>query len=433
MPQLAEHAEGQHRAALDLRRESAQLERRATEPSELLAKRRLGERVLLRFDGRFLRLDRARGATRERGPHHERLPDGRRHHEIHWLPPPEFAPGKRLPQPRRELRIVGLPDGLPRCEPAEVEGLPGKRQLHPPRRDRLGERQPRLKHLVHAAAEGIVTRGSAVERHAVAAFHARGELHRHTAAAHGLDPAQPHAPLRARRRGHQHLVVAALEPAGREATRERELHLLDIARRKHDRLRGHGRIDRPPVVLRDVGDVFRRLEAALDLERRHAGREQLRGQRIGGEVLRREQVFLVPEIDVLAVADEVVGEPAGLGALAAIGAPPAERLAREALPRIRHAQRAVHEHLERHRRLPTDRHDLVDRELPREHHPLAAELLSQCDRLGARHGHLRRGVQRQIGADAAHELRRTHVLHEHGIDASRRHGFDHLCEIGQFF
>ena len=266
MPQFAEHAQGQHRAALDLRREPAELERRATEPSELLAKRRLGERVLLCFDGRLLRLDFARRAARERGPHDKRLPDHRSHHEIHWLPPPEILTGKRLAEPRRELGVVGLPDGLPPREPAEVEGLPGKRQLHPTRRDRLGERSPRLKHLVHAATQRLVARGPTVERHAVAAFHARGELHRHAAAAHGLDPAQPHASLRARRRGHQHLVVAALQPAGREATRERELHLFDIARRKHDRLRGHGRVDRPPVVLRDVGDVFRRLEAALDLE-----------------------------------------------------------------------------------------------------------------------------------------------------------------------
>ena len=37
-----------------------------------------------------------------------------------------------------------------------------------------------------------------------------------------------HAALGRAEAGHEHLVIAAAEPAGREAARERQLHLLDV-------------------------------------------------------------------------------------------------------------------------------------------------------------------------------------------------------------
>jgi len=105
-----------------------------------------------------------------------------------------------------------------------------------------------------------------------------------------------------------------------------------------------------------------------------------------------------PEIDVTAVADQFIGEPAGLGALAAIGAAAAERLAGQALSRIGNAQRAMDKHLQLERRLPTDGGDLRDGEFAGEHHPLHSQGFGEADRLGAGEGHLGGRVERQVRA-----------------------------------
>ena len=91
----------------------------------------------------------------------------------------------------------------------------------------------------------------------------------------------------------------------------------------------------------------------------------------------------------------------------------------------------MHEHLERHRCLFADCQDLVDRKLPRDDHPLHAERLGQRDALGAGECHLRGAMQRQVGTDLADEPGRADILHEHGIDARRRHRLDHPGKLRQ--
>ena len=108
----------------------------------------------------------------------------------------------------------------------------------------------------------------------------------------------------------------SLEPAGRKAARKRQLHLLDVARRELDGLPGDRAIDRLPVVTRDVGHVFGRLQPAFDLERADAGRDQLGHQIVGRQILRAEQILLLAQIDLLAVAHQFVGQSAGLGHIA---------------------------------------------------------------------------------------------------------------------
>ena len=102
-------------------------------------------------------------------------------------------------------------------------------------------------------------------------------------------------------------MIAAAEPAGREPSGKREFHLLDIAGREGHRSAGDGRVDRPAIVSSDVGDVLRRLQPTLDLERRHPGRKQLRRKGVGRQILRREQISLVAKIHILAVAEKLVG------------------------------------------------------------------------------------------------------------------------------
>ena len=125
-----------------------------------------------------------------------------------------------------------------------------------------------------------------------------------------------------------------------------------------------------------------------------------------------------------AVANQFVGQPAGLGALAAIGAASAQREAGQTLAGVADAQGAVDEGLEFDGGLPADGGDLVDGEFPRQHHPPHAQRLDLADALGAAEGHLGRGVQRQLGAEAVHQPQQPEVLDEHGVDA-RRHGQPH--------
>ena len=97
----------------------------------------------------------------------------------------------------------------------------------------------------------------------------------------------------------------------------------------------------------DVGHVLRRLEAALDLQAGDAQLDQSRNQVVSRKVLGAQKILSLPEIHGLAVADDLVGHPAGLGALAAVRRAAAQRLAGQALARIGHAECAVHEDLDR--------------------------------------------------------------------------------------
>ena len=163
----------------------------------------------------------------------------------------------------------------------------------------------------------------------------------------------------------------------------------------------------------------------------HARGDQLGNQSIGRQILRAEQILLLAQVDVAAVANQLIGQSAGLRALAAVGTATAQRFAGQALTRIGHAQRAVDEHLQRHRRAPGDCGDLVDRQLAGQHHALDPQLLGQADRLGTGHRHLRRGVNRQVGTDRANQPRQAQVLHQHGVDAGRGDAPHELLDLGQ--
>ena len=121
---------------------------------------------------------------------------------------------------------------------------------------------------------------------------------------------------------------------------------MNVAGREHDGMAGPGTVDRLTIMARDIGDILRRLEPALDLETGDPQFDQPRNQVEGGEVLGAEQVLDVVQIDKLAVANDLVRHAARLGAFASIGRPATERLAGETLPRISHAESAMNEHFE---------------------------------------------------------------------------------------
>ena len=118
--------------------------------------------------------------------------------------------------------------------------------------------------------------------------------------------------------------------------------------RELNRLLCERRVDRAAIVPSDVRDVLGRLQPAFDLERDHARVDQLWRQLIRRQVLWAEQIFLIAEIDVLAVTDQLVGQSAGLSTLPAIRAAAAERFARQALAGVRDAECSMHERLQRH-------------------------------------------------------------------------------------
>jgi hypothetical protein len=105
-------------------------------------------------------------------------------------------------------------------------------------------------------------------------------------------------------------------------------------------------VQRLPVDARDAGDVFRRLEPALDFQRRDAGAREVGEDFEAGEVLRGEEVIAAAQVHFPAIGNQLVRHPAGLRALAAIRAAPAERLAGEALAAVCDAERAVDENFE---------------------------------------------------------------------------------------
>ena len=155
-------------------------------------------------------------------------------------------------------------------------------------------------------------------------------------------------------------MVGAVKEAVAEPARKRELHFPHITGRELDRPAGPRAVDRLPVMARDVGHILRRLEASFDLQAGDAELDQAGDQVEGGQVLRAEQVLRFTEVNGLAVADDLVGHAASLGALAAIGRPAAERFAGEALARIRDAERTVNEHFERHVGLAANLADLCE-------------------------------------------------------------------------
>jgi hypothetical protein len=143
---------------------------------------------------------------------------------------------------------------------------------------------------------------------------------------------------------------------------------------------------------RDVGDILGRLESSFDFEAGDAGSYEVGYEGVRGQVLRAQQIFYVAEIDVFAVADQVIWQAAGLGALAAVRAAATERFAREALAGIGYAQRAVDKRFEFDCGLTADRLDFGDREFAGEDHALDAEFRCGTDAFAASECHLRRGV-----------------------------------------
>ena len=107
-----------------------------------------------------------------------------------------------------------------------------------------------------------------------------------------------------------------------------------------------GSIDRTTVGLRDGGNIFRRLQAAFDLERTDTRTDQVGDDLDTREVLRGKQVGLVAEVAHHAVDHEFIGQTAGLGAFTTVSRTAAKGFTRQALAGVGDTEGAVDEDLE---------------------------------------------------------------------------------------
>ena len=285
-----------------------------------------------------------------------------------------------------------------------------------------------------------------VEDHAVAGLERAFEAHRHAVGGDVDDRAEIGATLLAEAGVDELLVIDTAEPARMQAARERHLHRVVLFLTD---LQGGavgvgafgesipGGVYRAAIGLRDGGDVFGGLQAALDLQGADAGADQVGHDFDAGEILRGEEIGLVAEVADHAVDYEFIGQAAGLGAFAAVGRAAAERLARQALAGISDTESSMHEDLEVERfalgglfRLHLLH--LRNRDLTAQDGQRGAEAAGVIDARRARHRHLGRGVDREVGGDPADESADARVLDDGGVDAGRDDRAERARGFGQF-
>ena len=228
------------------------------------------------------------------------------------------------------------------------------------------------------------------------------------------------------------LVVDSVEESMGEAARKALGKLKFLMMGKDEGPVGGKGIDGRAVGLGGGGNVLGALEPALDLEAANAGAGQLGDHVVGGKVLRAEEIGFIAEVADRAVDDEVVRQSAGLGALAAVGAAPAERFAGEALAAVGHAEGAMDEDFDRQIGGRADLKDVADRQFAGKNDALHAKSADKFDAQGLGEGHLCRAMDRQCRAHPPDKLGQTQILHDDGVDPGQCDGPDEAQGIVEF-
>ena len=234
---------------------------------------------------------------------------------------------------------------------------------------------------------------------------------------------------------HDIVAALALEIGGSEAAGERLGQTgvrIAIGRRGHHGRKsglfgrrrdtgGQSLVQRLTVHRRDSRHVLGRLHAALDFQREHPGIHQLVDDIDGAQILGRQQVIARRRQVLLhRCVAQLVGQPARLGAHAAVGRTAANEGGHEALARVAHAQRAVSEHLYLDA--------LLSRGRGQQLHLGQRQLARQGDALGAQAGrrahtgqvmgvHLGGQMQRRFGQRARQLAGQADVLHDEPVGA----------------
>jgi hypothetical protein len=130
VPECAENAEGNHRLAVDVSRETSQHVGRSAEPAKLLAERLIGQRMLPGFLARLIRRRRTRKTGFGCCFYRHRLADGGMNDQIDSRSPLWIGRRKGLPQPAGQLGIVVLPNPHARVNLGEIDRAVSEGQLN---------------------------------------------------------------------------------------------------------------------------------------------------------------------------------------------------------------------------------------------------------------------------------------------------------------
>ena len=326
--------------------QSAELEGRAAEAAELLAESLRGERLFLsgrEWDGGIQLDDMAVTIVGNEGQRRARAPvDFERDRALK----PNLLALKCRAHFAIERGVVGLPDELSTAHPTPVDITVAETQ-----RSFAGAAGLDL---VNSATLLTLIGFTGVEDQAVARFQRRRKTKRNGVVFHPRHFAKEDAAFGPEAGVGELLIINPTKPAGEKTAGE--THLEFVAgrlrlefRRRDTREVGHHFIEGLAINPRNAGNVFRRLQATLDLQRGHSDANEVGQNLEAGEVLRAEQITFVAEGNLEAVRDQVVRQTAGLGTFAAVGGASAEGLTRETLAGIRDTEGAMHKHLKRQR------------------------------------------------------------------------------------
>ncbi len=235
------------------------------------------------------------------------------------------------------------------------------------------------------------------------------------------DAAHQHTPIVGAAVAHH--VVAALASQVRlgESSAERLFEYRHLAVTNLVLLRVRvGTIECRAVHAGDERHVLGALHAPLDLERRDPRPKQLGQHRDAREVLRRQQMCSGRRQRGALRVDQLVGQPAWLGAQTPVGRTRADQRRQQALARVAHADGAVHERLDLDsgRRARGDQlGHLLDRRLAREGHARDTAGTKHDDRRRAVGVELGRSVDPHVRQCEPHRADQTQVLQDDRIHA----------------
>ena len=214
-------------------------------------------------------------------------------------------------------------------------------------------------------------------------------------------------------------MIHTVHPPVKQPAREGHFQLIAIRCAGRRSLPFQRRVQRSAVDLANRGNVFRSLEAALDFEGSHARLEQRWDVINSREVLRRKEIFFIPQIFVNSIHNQIVRHSTRLGTFPTIRTPLAKRLACKTLPGICYTKCAMDKDLKRCGVLGVVFESLQfpQGNLPPEHYAPHAKVAGKAHTLGGGDGHLRGRVNGQVRDNSPREFNQPDILHNNGIHA----------------
>ncbi len=225
-----------------------------------------------------------------------------------------FAPVALLKFPPH-CRIIGLPHDRAAGDRRQIHIPAAKRDFQPFSPDAPDRKNP--------PTLFILLGMPFIKNHPIAGLQVAARFDQHALSSNPNDSSHAQAPAFGKARVHQLLMIHAPEKPVGESARE-TLRKLPLPLAGEGELPRLGcRIDRRAVRLRGCRHVMRALQPSFDLEAADAERGEIGDDIMRREILRAEQVSLIAEIAHGAIDAQLIRQPAGLRALAAVGAAPA--------------------------------------------------------------------------------------------------------------